>query len=405
MNGKTEMSNNKIPVKIKTKLRRFASALAEILAYSQVAPESSLRWTIIANPGAGGFTIGSRWKNHEKALAENLEKARKNHPRKDAAPSLYSQSGGDDLNHPDLNHSDSLGKFGLIATAETGHAMKITRGVIDEMSAEKTDGKNKPFHLFITAGGDGTSLEVLQILYHAPAALRNRCVILRLPLGTGNDGAEAWELEDALELLIKPVRVHMNRGLRLTTATKKTWANGDPFLAFNILSLGLDAFVTHMTNKMKGKLPGDSYKLWVDISSLLYDRIFKVRHVEVTGYDKAGKEIYRFREKILLCAMGASGRRSYGSHKMILPDDRNVCAIKQMPLFRKFALKGLFSSGGHINKPESILFSAERIVISGVYPVLAQMDGETVRLEKPDFPAAIELTEAVIPVLRLQSPL
>jgi hypothetical protein len=40
------------------------------------------------------------------------------------------------------------------------------------------------------------------------------------------------------------------------------------------------------------------------------------------------------------------------------------------------------------------------VEFSSVYPVLAQMDGETVLLEREDFPAAIELTEKVIPVLK-----
>jgi diacylglycerol kinase family enzyme len=228
-------------------------------------------------------------------------------------------------------------------------------------------------------------------------------------MGTGNDGADAWELDAALELLTGPSRIELTRGLKLSTATGKTWPGdssspGEPFLAFNILSVGLDAFVTHMTNKMKGSLPGDSYKLWVDIASLLYDKLYKVGPMDVKSFDAKGKELQSFREKVLLCAMGASGHRSYGSHKMILPDERNVCVMKQMPLLRKVALKGLFNTGTHIDKPEAILFTAHRISVSGEYPILAQMDGETVLLHKEDFPAVIELTEPVIPVLRRAIP-
>jgi diacylglycerol kinase family enzyme len=71
-----------------------------------------------------------------------------------------------------------------------------------------------------------------------------------------------------------------------------------------------------------------------------------------------------------------------------------------MPLLRKLALKGLFSSGTHIDKPEAMLFNARRVEISGEYPILAQMDGEAVLLQKEDFPIAIELTEPVIPILK-----
>jgi diacylglycerol kinase family enzyme len=369
------------------KLQGFGSVLAEMLSRSQVVPEQALRWTIIVNPKAGGFTIGRRWKKHAADLVAGLEKVQCNPVRPDAVPSSYAAVpayGG-----------EAVGKYGLILTAGPGHAMAIAKGLLETVQRESA------FHLIITAGGDGTSLEVLQALYHAPSKVRSSCAIFRLPLGTGNDGAEAWELEDALEFLIKPVRIELSRGLKLSTATGKTWQGGLPFLAFNILSVGLDAFVTHMTNRMKGKLPGDSYKLWVDIAALFYDRIYKVGPMHITGYDESGREVQTFREKLLLCAMGVSGRRCYGSRQMILPDDRNVCAIKQMSLYRKIVLKDLIVTGGHAINLESILFNASRIVLSGEYPILAQMDGETVLLEKADFPAVIELTDPVIPVLKI----
>jgi diacylglycerol kinase family enzyme len=256
------------------------------------------------------------------------------------------------------------------------------------------------FFLIITAGGDGTSLEVQSALYHAPVELREHFAILRLPMGTGNDGADAAELDGALDLLIRPVDLVKARALRLLTAG----SGKGPFLAFNILSVGLDAFVTHMTNKMKGRLPGDSYKLWVDIAALFYDRVYTVGPLDVRALDEEGREVPggKFRRDILLLAVGASGRRTYGSRKKILPDDRNVCALNQMPLLRKLALKGLFNTGTHIDKPEAALFNASRVEFSGLHPILAQMDGETVLLGPEDFPAVIELTPPVIPVLKLR---
>jgi diacylglycerol kinase family enzyme len=122
--------------------------------------------------------------------------------------------------------------------------------------------------------------------------------------------------------------------------------------------------------------------------------------MNVRATDEQLREITTFREKILLLAVGASGNRTYGSHKKILPDERNVCALRQMPLMRKLALKGLFNTGGHAAKPEAILFNAHRVEFQAEHPVLAQMDGETVLLRREDFPAAFELTGKVIPVLK-----
>jgi diacylglycerol kinase family enzyme len=393
--SQTTTAARAISAKINEKLGVFASDLAEIIKHGLVAPGKALRWVIIANPAAGGFTIHKRWEKHRAALQQTLEKARRNPVREDAVPVQYSRAAG------------GLGDFGLIPTTGAGHAAKITQAVLDEMSgAEKAGDEmaaaaDSPFYLFITAGGDGTSLEVLQTLYHAPPAIRAGCAVLRLPLGTGNDGAEAWEPEDALDFLVRPTRIEQSRGLMLSTATGKTWPDGKPLLAFNILSVGLDAFVTHMTNKMKGKLPGDSYKLWVDIAALFYDKLYKTGPMSVRGFDENRRETANFTALLLLCAMGASGYRSYGSHKKILPDGRNVCAIKQMPLLRKIVLKELFDKGTHIDKPEAIAFNAASVDLSGRHPLLAQMDGETIRLEPRDFPVTIALSDPVIPVLKI----
>jgi diacylglycerol kinase family enzyme len=370
----------------------FAGAVSDICAHSLVAPGRTLRWTVIANPTAGGFTIGSRWRKHRQALAEYREKAAALPLRKNSGSSESAKKAASNLH---------FSACGFIPTTGPGQGKKITEALIDEAASGLTPGESAaPFHLIITAGGDGTSLEALSALYRAPAALRGNTAILRFPMGTGNDGADAEELSGALDLLVNPTRIEYTRALRLLVSPEGPARSKGPFLAFNILSAGLDAFVTHNTNNMKGKLPGDSYKLWVDIASLLYDKLYKVDFLEVRAFDERKKEVLSFREKILLLAVGASGHRTYGSHKKILPDDRNVCAVRQMPLHRKLFFKGLFNTGSHTDKPESILFNAHRVEFSGSWPILAQMDGETILLQKEDFPAAIELSDPVIPILR-----
>jgi diacylglycerol kinase family enzyme len=163
--------------------------------------------------------------------------------------------------------------------------------------------------------------------------------------------------------------------------------------------MGADAFVTHMTNKMKGSMPGDSYKLWVDIAALFYDIVYKVRPIEIKGFEK-GKEVVSFHGKTLLTAMGESGHRTYGSHKHILPDDRNACILKQMSLPKKVIFKERFNTGSHVGQPEAILFNADKLEFHYDTPILAQMDGETVRLLPEDFPVSITLSDPVIPVLK-----
>jgi diacylglycerol kinase family enzyme len=361
------------------RLDDFALFMAEICSHSAAAPGRVLRWTIIANPEAGGFTISSRWKKHSLVLKGTVAGAAARNPlRPGSGPS-------------DVARNFSGGEAGLVVTEGPGHAGRVVEALVAEAAAKDPE----LFYLVICAGGDGTSLEAMTALYAAPEEIRERFAVLRLPMGTGNDGADSWNLEDALELLIGPSRIDRTAALRLSTTTGK-----GPFLAFNILSVGLDAFVTHMTNKMKGKLPGDSYKLWVDIASLLYDRIYHVGPMSITAFDARGLAVQNIRDIPLLLAVGVSGHRSYGSKKYILPDERNVCMIRQMSLFRKIALKDLFTTGRHVDKKESLLFNAVKVQFTGEHPILAQMDGETVLLEPADFPAVIELTEPAIPILK-----
>jgi len=357
----------------------FGSLLSEILSHSPLASGRPFFWTIIANPKAGGFTIKPRWKKHLAQLNECKEKAAKLPARELCGPSETGRREG-----------GSGAEWGLVFTKAQGHAKEITSILIDEASKAAANPGKEPFHLIITAGGDGTSLEVMSALLSdgADKNIREDFAVLRLPMGTANDGADSFFLGETLNLIIEPPELVKQRAIRLRTASGK-----GPFLAFNILSVGLDAFVTHMTNKMKGKLPGDSYKLWVDVSALFYDKIYRVGVMDVKS------DSMTLNEKILLIAMGESGRRCYGSQRWILPDDRNVCAIRQMPLLRKLALKGLFSSGTHADKKEAVLWNSSSVEIKSQYPLLAQMDGETVLLEEKDFPAVIELTEPEINIL------
>jgi diacylglycerol kinase family enzyme len=218
-------------------------------------------------------------------------------------------------------------------------------------------------------------------------------------MGTGNDGADNPSLAKTLDLLINPVHIKYTSAVQLITAKDGTSNWKGPFLAFNILSVGLDAYVTHMTNNMKAKTPGDSYKLWLDIATLFYERKYKVDYINVRALDEKNNELQFFREKLLLLAMGASGNRTYGSQQKILPDDRNVCAVKKMPLIRKLVIKGQVSKGKHTKNSEVICLNAHRLEFSGSHPILAQMDGDTILLQPDDFPAVMELTAPVIPLL------
>jgi len=349
----------------------FVQVINEICEHSVVAEGRPLRCMVVVNPVAGGFAIPFKWEAHVRTLTKCREKAEKNLRRQ--------------------MHKNTI----VNITEGKGSASEITKMFINRIEKDPV-----PFYLIISAGGDGTHSEVMAAVYNAPANVRTNMAVLRLPMGTGNDGADNVNLSETLELLLNPAHVEFAPAVRLVPNKEGPSCWKGPFLAFNILSVGLDAFVTHQTNTMKRKKPGNSYKLWLDIAALFYDKKFKVDYFDVKALNENNTEIQSFREKLLLIAMGASGKRSYGSQQLILPDERNVCCMKQMPLLKKLAIKGQVTKGKHVKNPEAILFNAHSLEFMYNHPILAQMDGETILLQPSDFPAKMELTAPVIPLLK-----
>lgn len=350
----------------------FTQALTEICEHSILASGRPLRCMVVINPTAGGFIIKKKWKANLQTINQYKEKAQLN-PRRQIFKSMI-----------------------VSLTEGKGSAREITKSYIKRAEKEP-----EPFHLIISVGGDGTHSEVMFSVYNAPAHIRSNMAILRLPMGTGNDGADSPSLSKALDYLLNPVHIEFAPAVQLSTSNSGPAISKGPFLAFNILSVGLDAYVTHMTNIKKGKSPGDSYKFWVSVAALFYDKKFKVDYMNVRALDNNNKELLSFREKLLLLAMGVSGRRTYGSQQNVLPDDRNICAVKQMSVFKKLQIKTAVLKGKHVDYSEVIMLSAHRLEFSGSHPILAQMDGETVLLSPEDYPAVMELTAPVIPLLKL----
>ncbi len=323
---------------------------------------------LIMNPRAGGFSHRARYQSALRAVDAALAAA--GSPR----PGRLS--------------------WRVMATAEPRHASRMASELLDEAAM-----KHSAEWLVVLACGDGTSLEFLDTVSRAPAELRERFTVLRLPMGTGNDGSDGRELADSLSRLGPAGRVAEQAALRVIPAPggpASRLAPDGEWRAFNIASVGLDAYVTDMTNRLKASLPGDSYRLWLDLASVLYDRIWPPRPMELVATGPGNAPAGSWTGEFLLAAMGVSGRRTYGSNKPILPGDENVCAIRQMPLLRKLALKGPIASGRHREFPEALLFSADTLEIRYADRLLVQMDGEAERLAPEDFPLRIERTAPLV---------
>jgi diacylglycerol kinase family enzyme len=349
-------------------IQSFADRLSVLLKRSPLFPGRPIEAVLIANPRAGGFTRKYVHERHLKEL-DGLEIRAAALPFRTAPTSLR-----------------------LILTESPNHASKITRDLADQAAADRSGAE----HLIIIAGGDGTGLEVLSTLFALPPEVREKFTVIRLPMGTGNDGSDARELPAALGRIIDPARIDRHTAIKVVSANP----GHGPWLAFNIASVGLDAYVCEMTNRLKGVFPGNSYKFWVDIASVFYEKTYRLTPSVLDLFDAAGAKTGSIEETLLIVAMGISGHRTYGSNKLILPDEDNVCAVKQMSFLRKIAIKDRITRGQHRAFPEVSLRSADRITIMNDCPLPMQLDGEVVRLDPSDFPLTMALTEPLIRVIR-----
>lgn len=351
-------------------LHRFTDGMRALVEKTPLFGPEELEAVLIINPRAGGFSRQSKAVMTLRDVEAAVEEASRMPTRIGAL------------------------SWRMILTNCPRHASTLAAKYLEESAM-----KPKASWLIILACGDGTSLEFLDELSRAPDELRNRFTVLRLPMGTGNDGADGRELSDSLSRLIGRGTIAVQPVLRVIPAPggpASLRAPGGEWRSFNIASVGLDAFVTNMTNKLKASLPGDSYRLWTDLASVLYDRIYPPMPMSITSMDAKGQVKASHDGTYLLIAMGVSGNRTYGSNKPILPDGDNVCTVHQMPLLRKLALKGPISSGKIREFKEASLFSAEIIEINYRERILVQMDGEAELLVADDFPLRMEKTAPLI---------
>ena len=349
--------------------------------------------TVIANPSAGAFTQNAKAMQCKKIFEAAVDNAK----------------------YRTVCVSSANTK--VFYTKYAGHAGELALAVLAETCGARTQNEES---LIVAAGGDGTSLEIQTALFIAAAASKQRrqavmkhITVLRLPLGTGNDGTDGHTLEETMKLLEGPVHFANARALKITyeghagmadyeksKKAKDLWNLSDqPWYAFNIASIGIDAYITYMTNRMKNSFPGDSYQLWVNVAAGLYDVSFPPADAEIEILGKNDELIDTVKTKIEYVLLGVSGHRTYGSNHHILPDDDNVCITPKMTLISKLVNMQAFSDGTHKAKKLSTFYTAEKLRIHYNGSVLVQMDGEPRLLTPAHFPLVMERTEPCIRVI------
>jgi diacylglycerol kinase family enzyme len=242
--------------------------------------------------------------------------------------------------------------------------------------------------VIVSLGGDGTHNHVLQ----ASLDCGGRGLFLRLPLGSGNDAAGTESLEQSLVDLEGVMAPRWIPAVRIRTPQWERYA-------FNIASVGLDAYVTILHEKWRRILPGNTYRLLVDLAVLRYDQALEVGPIALRGTAFDGSTVDLGTTPRSLVVMGASGNRTYGDHMRVLPGEENVCVIERAGLLEKLRMKQLFYEGRHVDEPITAMYRLQRLAAeySGTLPL--QYDGEARYLNADDFPLTMEAVRSAVRVL------
>ncbi len=248
--------------------------------------------------------------------------------------------------------------------------------------------------ILVLAGGDGFHKDICSALMRQNSEALKKMYLLRLPLGTGNDASDCSSLTEALDILSGPCRISLRPALSVK-------AKGLPVdYAFNIVSFGLDAYVSELTEKWKNRMKGDIYKIMVDLSVLFYDKKYPIKESSIKLISPQG-EISYIRGKMLLTVIGGRGKSSYGGNKNILPDEHNVLLARNLPIWRRILLKGAFMKGHHIGLPQAEFYNANKMELNYPQdPLLAQLDGEVLALNGGNFPVIVEKIPRTLRVLQ-----
>ncbi len=343
----------------------YANGVSELTKFSRSEGCLPLIVDVIANPHAGFFKRRSTLWRMLKELERKLEDLRNRFPRR----------------RVEINT--------VHFTEYAGHAHKITEEILNR--EEKASSGLE--HLLIGCGGDGTSNEICTALVGTGGDLLERLKLLRLPLGTGNDVADAKTFGEAYDLILGSQKTEKTGALLVTQSGKGT------HYAFNVGSIGLDAFIADLTNRIKRVIPGHAYKALVNIGSLFYEQSVKPLPMDVRIYTN-GDRISFSGIVPSMVVVGISGGRTYGGHMPVLPGRDNVCIVDSMGLLAKIRNKKLFYEGRHGELPEVHFYSAQKVEIDYHGKIPMQLDGELFWLDGEGYTVKMEILPPSINILK-----
>lgn len=332
-------------------LKDFIYLLERALKTGSPFPEERVAMEILINPAAGTLRKQKRLRS---LIADINEWTDKQKPRE---------------SHQGLNLQFHITES---STHAQDRACRILDGLVQEGWAQK--------RILILAGGDGFHKDILTTLMQQHSDLLPELLVFRLPLGTGNDGPDCDTIFEALDILTHPAKEVWRPCLEV----RPKGLPGDYCL--NIASFGLDAYVCVLTERWK-KLPGDIYKLMVDLSILFYDLIYPIRESRLDLITQGKSRTLK--DRYLLTVFGSKGYSTYGGKKFILPNSKNLLLTRRVSLFKRIINKTRFLKGSHGELPFVGFYDADKVVLSYPDGLLMELDGEVTALAQENFPVEL----------------
>lgn len=332
---------------------RLQEILSALLSDLDLWPEAELEVLVIANPRAGVF----RHRRWLKRLLQSLELG--------WAPGLPRRR---------------RGPCGVrwVFTAGPGAEAALVRELWRPLGPNQR-------RLWVSAGGDGTALHLTEALgSQRPAGLsredQDREALLRLPFGSGNDGTDAADGPGLRALLTGRLALKPLDTVRLFSRGRLLKQG------FNIASIGLDAYVVHLSEGARTWLPGALYAPFVSLAGLWFPGIVGPGAWRLDLLDRLGQVTETHEGLWYLAAFGASGHRRYGGGMKVLPDERNLCLVRRAGFGALLRHRSDLYAGEHGRLAWVSLHQAAglRVQAEGALPV--QADGESFWVGPGDYP-------------------
>ncbi|RKX94932.1 MAG: hypothetical protein DRZ90_11065 [Spirochaetes bacterium] len=264
-------------------------------------------------------------------------------------------------------------------------AVKLARSLVSSGKPGK--------RLIILAGGDGFHNDICTALLKAVPEIMKDVILFRLPMGTGNDNADAATVEEAFAIL------GSSSGTRKDSLIEARTARGIIHYAFNVTSFGLDAYVSELTNRMKTLAgPRLIYKIFADVAVLVYEKKWPLKPWKISVSGPGGRIIREGR--FLLTIFGRKGDTRYGGGMKVLPGEENFLLFQPLSLMGIMRIKPLFYKGAHRGMPIAEFFKADEVELSHNGPILMETDGEVIHLENEDFPLTLKKVPDVLRILK-----